>query len=145
VYSTSLAMLLTMVLSVYLFNLKPTLQVLVHSQVIKYKILSAYSICWLISIPSMMFYFPCHAVAFIGHNHLYDVTAHVFCPSKHACGFAYTSQSCSWEPERSSSWAKNRFLMFLAHLKRLASANCLLKVAWKQLFCIAGMKKHDIL
>ncbi|KAL2902699.1 CMP-sialic acid transporter 1 [Bienertia sinuspersici] len=105
VYSTSMAMLLTMIVSIYLFDFKPTLQVY----------LCAYTILLLIyfllyfsessplstSRPEIFFLqlFGGFA-AILGHHYMHDVIAHVFCSSKFAGGLACDCKTRAGESER---------------------------------------------
>lgn len=109
VYATSMAMLLTMVLSVILFNFKPTVQVKMQRAV---RNLHCFVICLYYVIISFFVVFIifliCLFAALFGYHYLHDVLTYVFCSSKHTSRFAFDSKTGFWECIWSSCWKKKQ-------------------------------------
>jgi hypothetical protein len=111
VYSTSMAMLLTMVLSVYLFNVRATLQVplfffLVIGALSSVSVYSIFFTCWIWNHVDYCSYlhmlYPLPFTAFPRHCHLHNFPADVFYACEHACWIATSIASyfkvgtCQW-------------------------------------------------
>lgn len=98
VYSTSMAMLLTMLLSIFLFGLKPTLQVIVWCEK-ETNHRSIHIILWL------------SRAAFLGHHDLHDLAAHVLCFSSSARWFTSNSKGGHRWPKGNCHRTKGRVMI----------------------------------
>jgi hypothetical protein len=96
-----MAMLLTMVASIYLFSFKPTLQVCI------------WFILDRIFFPvfvSFVFFTWNNPAAFLGYCHMHHVTPYVLCSSTHARGLARDKRSTCQDLKASCRRRKDRFL-----------------------------------